>query len=160
MQQLTRRRLRQLLGYDPKSGQWTWRLKKGRSAAGYVAGSLNNYGYVVIRIDGQIYKAHRLAFLYMTGDFPPDQTDHINGDRADNRWCNLRHATNGQNMMNAGLRADSTSGVRGVYPYKDRWRAKIVVDGRQIYVGLYVTKEEAMAARQAAIAKFHGPFGR
>jgi len=162
MAEMTRRYLRSLLNYEPKTGEWRWRYRKsGRAAIGQIAGSINSNGHRGIRIDGVMYQAHRLAFLYMNGTWPIDQVDHRNGVKDDNRWTNLREATNGQNSMNRGTRSDSRSGHKGVYLYGgDRFRAKIVVDGRQIYLGIFSTKEEAAAAYRVAADRFHGPFAR
>lgn len=160
MSDMTRRYLRSILNYDPETGEWRWRCRKsGRAALGQLAGSPGSQGRWDIRIDGKLYQAHRLAFLYMTGRWPFDQVDHRNGKRNDNRWSNLREATNGQNAMNQRRRADNTSGHKGIYSFPGgRWRAKIVVDGRQVYLGLFHRKEDAIAAYRAAAERYHGEF--
>jgi hypothetical protein len=81
--------LRELLSYDPKTGMFTWRIRSARRVhIGDVAGGVNGRGYLTIRVDGRQYLAHRLAFLHMTGSWPKkEHIDHINMDRADNRWA-------------------------------------------------------------------------
>lgn len=115
---ITREKLHHLLDYDPASGVFTRKVSKSSNAqVGQVAGSVDKRGYIVIRIDGELYKAHRLAHLYMTGEFPPDQIDHINRIKSDNRWKNLRLANGSQNQMNS-TRNDNTSGKKGVHWHK------------------------------------------
>ena len=89
---LTQDGLRQLLNYDPDMGAFTWRQGRGPVRAGGVAGCLTRKGYRRIQIDGQNYMAHRLAWLYMYGSWPPEQIDHINEIKSDNRLDNLRLA--------------------------------------------------------------------
>jgi hypothetical protein len=86
-------RLRELLNYAPSTGIFTWNVSRGRATAGAQAGSEDYSGYVLIRVDKILYKAHRLAVLYMTGKWPECQVDHINGVEGDNRWSNLRECT-------------------------------------------------------------------
>jgi HNH endonuclease len=91
---ITRTRLKEFLHYDPETGVFTWLVKPCRNIlAGSIAGNVMNEGYVMVKIDRKNYKAHRLAWLYVHGTFPPDQLDHINRGRADNRLCNLRLST-------------------------------------------------------------------
>jgi|SRR5262249_13953776 len=88
---VTAERLREVLSYDPETGTFTWRVSGGGRRTSGVAGHHDRAwkGYVCIAVDGRKYRAQRLAFLYMTGDWPPAQIDHINGDTSDNRWANL-----------------------------------------------------------------------
>ena len=99
--QLTVERLRELLSYDPATGKFLWRVGRQCMRAGAVAGATEVQGYRVIKIDGKIYKAHRLAWLYVTGEWPPEEIDHKNTDPQDNVWSNLRLATHSQNQANA-----------------------------------------------------------
>jgi hypothetical protein len=88
---LTANEVRHLLDYDPATGVFRWRVKPGRRvAAGAETGCVSNYGYKVIGIKGRVYQASRLAWLYVTGEWPEHDVDHANGDTADNRWDNLR----------------------------------------------------------------------
>lgn len=155
---LTQKRLKELLDYHPGTGVFTWRINRGGTAkTGSVAGCVLGDEYLQIQIDGKGYYAHRLAWLYVHGEFPPDQLDHINRVRADNRIANLRPATNAENNQNQCRRSDNTSGVVGVYWYKQlgKWRALIQLNGRLMHLGYYKTIEEAAAARAVAKAKYH-----
>ena len=123
---------------------------------GQTVGSKHVKGYIHIRAEGKTYKAHRLAFLYMIGNFPADQVDHINQRPADNRWSNLREATNSDNQKNSTLRTDSKSGLMGVCwrQKKQRWAARISHNGRRVQ--LYENKDffEACCARKSAEVKY------
>lgn len=142
---LTADRLRSVLSYDPRSGLFTWIARLAhRIRVGDTAGSFDANGYVLIGIDGVIYKAHRLAFLYQIGCFPTEHVDHINGDVADNSWWNLREVceqTNQQNKRRA--RKDSSTGLLGVVPKRGRFAAYIGVSGKNFYLGTYDTPEQA-----------------
>lgn len=149
---LTQARLKELLHYDPDTGHFTWLVSRNSNTAvsGSRAGSINGNGYRQVRIDGRFYPAHRLAFLYLLGEQPPDHVDHINRDKSDNRWANLRPATGRENMGNVGLRGDNTSGHRGVSWNKrvGKWQVHGARDGRRIYLGLFDDLGEAAAAAQ------------
>lgn len=155
---VTQFRLKDLLHYDPETGEFTWLLTvNSRVPAGRVAGCLDrSVGYWQIRIDGKRYYAHRLAWLYMTGDFPPNQVDHRNRNRLDNRWDNLRAATNGQNGQNSKPRG--VSKYKGVCWSKSnrKWQAQAQFNGKTHYLGIYDT-EEAAAKAYAAFAAEHFP---
>jgi hypothetical protein len=119
-------------------------------------------GYRHICIDGCTYKAHRLAYLYMTGEWPKDQIDHINMDKNDNRWGNLRAATRSQNMANTRARTDNISGFKGVVWMKRQheWAARIGVNGKQIHLGYFDKPHVAYAAVCVASRKHFGDFAR
>lgn len=143
---LTRDRLAEVLTYDKDTGYFTRNYGSGGKAKGSVAGSTaSHYGYVHICIDRKMYKAHRLAFLWMTGDFPVGEVDHLDGDRANNSWGNLREVTRSENSRNCCLRSDNNSGEVGVGYHKKRgqWRARI---GHK-HIGWFRSKEEAVLAR-------------
>lgn len=155
---LTQERLKELLDYDPGTGVFSWIVDRGGTAkAGSVAGRLNGNTYLQIMVDGKRYCAHRLAWLYVHGEFPPDQLDHINRIRTDNRISNLRPATGTENNQNCSKRSDNTSGVIGVGWHKKcgKWVAHIRLNGRRKHLGLYDTIEEAAAARASAKAELH-----
>ena len=155
---LTQSRLRYLLRYDPDTGLF-WRLRGVQGfAKGVQAGSLHKAsGYIYIGVDRKSYRAHRLAWFYMTGEWP-SEIDHINRERADNRWRNLRVATRSQNNVNSRVRSDNSSGVTGVIKRGRRWSAYITEDGRQNYLGTFATKPEAIAARNNAALAMYGEF--
>lgn len=140
--------LRERLQYDPNTGDWIW-LKSARHGwVGRPAGSLDAKGYWIIKIDGQSYKASRLAYLYMTGEWPPDEMDHIDRKSWNDCWDNLRPATRTENNINRVK--IGPSGEQGIYRHgrNDRWCAQY----HNVYIGSYVTFEEAVAARDAFIA--------
>ena len=113
----------------------------------------------MVSVKGKQYFAHRLAFALMCGRWP-NVIDHVNRNRTDNRWVNLREANKAGNAKNAGLRKDSQSGYRGVSYRKSngKWRAYIQTDGVQHHLGFYATAEEAHLARQAVISQHHKQF--
>ena len=158
-EQLTQSRLKELLHYDPETGIFTWRVGRPGCAAGKATGSKHRtLGYVQIGVDRKILYAHRLAFLYMTGVWPVEQVDHVNGDRADNRWINLRQVSHSENMQNiGGPRADNTSGLLGVCWNKrdSNWNAQIKAHGRRVNLGGYPTPEAAHAAYLKAKDELH-----
>lgn len=130
---LTADRVRELLNYDAETGQFTWRVDRtGKARVGARAGTLQNNGAASIGIDGKVYLAHRLAWLWTHGEWPASGIDHINGDRSDNRLDNLRSATPMQNGANRCLDRRNKSGYRGVSWHKDKqmWLAQITVAGR------------------------------
>jgi len=150
-------RVRQVFHYDPETGLFTrigpsiW--KTGAVEPTPVGRKPSHYGYVSLTMDGQIYPAHRLAFVYMTGRQPIDQIDHRNGIRHDNRWCNLREVTAKQNSENCAQRKGTHSGFRGVYPAGNgKWIARIGDGGVRHYLGIHDTPEQAAEAYKAARA--------
>lgn len=165
--QLTRERLKELLSYEPDTGHLRWRVRRnsfgGKISPGSIAGTPKD-GYLQIGIDGRHYRAHRLIWLMMTGAMPSAGTeiDHRNGDRADNRWRNLRLVDRSKNNMNAGLRGNNKSGVTGVSRRADtgKWHARITVEGRIILLGNFIEKSAAIAARQSAEAMYFGEYRR
>jgi len=138
--------------YDPETGEFTWNIGGRKKVAYARAGSLDGKGYWRIMIDGVDYRAHRLAWLYMTGRWPVQEVDHKNRNRTDNRWANLREATAGEQRQNQGLRSDATSGFRGVtyLPAKNKWLARIAMNRRRKHLGLHDTVVDAVAARITA----------
>lgn len=156
-------RLRELLSYDPETGSFIWKLQAGtRGVKGSAAGSMSSHGYLVIQLDRRTYKAHRLAWLYMTDEWPVDEIDHADLDRANNRWRNLREATQPQNMANRGALPTNTSGFKGVCWHKatGKWTAQIRIRPHRQHLGLFDTAQEAHAAYVAAAEKYHGEFRR
>ena len=159
---LTAERLRSLLIYDPATGIFTRRVSRQGFHAGTQAGVIHKAsGYVYIGVDRKRYRAHRLAWLYMTGEWPVE-IDHDNTIRSDNRWSNLREATRSQNNANAQRRADNTSGHKGVswVARVNRWRAYITSHGRQCHLGYFRDYRGAIDARDAAFQQQFGEFAR
>lgn len=158
--------LRQVIGYNPDSGEFRWLERPGdhgwtRKNAGKVAGYLDtSVNYLRIGMYGERFFAHRLAWLFMMGEWPIHHVDHINGDRTDNRWNNLRSATQTENNHNVGLRRNNTSGVKGVSwdAERSRWFASITVNGKSKGLGRYEEFDDAVAARKKAEAEYHGAF--
>lgn len=161
-EKLPLKHLKELLSYSPETGDFTWLEKRGRVAAGEVAGHLDSRGYIRIIIDGKKYRAHRLAWFYVHGKWPEDQIDHVNGKCSDNRLKNLREATCSQNNFNKPLQKNNTSGVKGVYWHKgkQRWRAICRVDGKRYTVGNFVELEKAAEAIKDFREANHGLFAR
>lgn len=142
---ITQKRLKELLHYDPETGLFTWKVSRGGVKAGSITGCYGCHGYLRISIDGKRYLSHRLAFLYIDGAFPPEQVDHINEVKDDNRWCNLRHATHGQNQKNQ----KSINGY-SFDPGAGKYRANTRISGRIKHLGLFRTKLAAAYAYHAA----------
>ena len=157
-QQLTQERLKELLHYDPGTGVFTWRLNiKGGARKGGVAGSLMSVGYQSIGVDGRRYYSHRLAWLYIHGEWPHPLIDHKNHNRTDNRLSNLR-LTNWQgNSQNMSSMSGNKSGLRGVSfdVSRGKWLAKIHVAGKTINLGRFSDKHTAQEAYLAAKRIFH-----
>lgn len=160
---LTRERLRELLDYDPLTGLFVWKKTRGGSAkAGSIAGGQEVKGYVVITVDGDTYKAHRLAFLWMEGRWPKEQVDHANMIRSDNRWSNLRPASQTENLGNTIKQKNNTSGAKGVTWSKSlgKWRVRVGFGGIRFHVGYFSTVEEANACYNGAASLAFGVFHR
>jgi len=163
MTSLTYEDVRQQLRYEPDTGRFI-RLTatSSKTAVGDIAGHVNQRGYRVISIGGKQYRSHRLAFLYMVGRWPLNQMDHIDGDKDNNRWANLREATHAQNQRNRGQRIDNSSGFKGVtwIDHGDTsWRAQIRSNGGETrFAGNHRTREEAARAYDKAALALHGEF--
>lgn len=159
MKKLTQARLQELLVYNPETGTFVWKVAITNVQVGVIAGSLNYRGYCRIKVDGERYYAHRLAWFYTHGRWPAQCLDHINGIRDDNRLVNLREATDAENKQNQRkARSDNTSsGSLGVSRCNDKWRARIKIDGKLRHLGLFASIEEAHAAYLAAKSALH-PF--
>lgn len=159
---LTHARLLELVHYDPATGIFTAKVARKQVKAGQRLGTLVGGGYLACMILSRMYKLHRLAWFYMTGQWPVDEIDHRNRKKADNRWRNLREATRGQNQVN-WVRANKT-GFRGVHqltPRSDgrqRYQAKIRTQGVSFHLGVFDTPEEASAAYIVAAKAVHGEF--
>lgn len=146
---ITQQQLKEVLDYNETTGEFTWKVtRSNRAKKGKVAGYKNGQGYWCIKVFGAKYLTHRLAWLYVHGEWPEQEIDHINHDRADNRLCNLRPATRKENSRNAGLRSNNTSGKTGVSLVKHSGRWKSSIEG--IHLGLFDDFGHAVIARDAA----------
>jgi hypothetical protein len=158
-----RDKIRSCLTYDPDTGSFTWLKNIGdKIKKGDAAGCKDSYGYIVIGFDGKGYKAHRLAYLLMTGFWPKDQIDHVNGHKEDNSWKNIRESTSRQNSRNQKINSRNTSGYKGVSLEKStgKWKASIRIEGDRKYLGCFKTKEAAAFAYNEAALKYHKEFSR
>jgi hypothetical protein len=170
-------RLREILDFNASTGEFIWRHRPASDFVddrafriwntryeGSVAGCIKSDGYRRIRIDSIAYMAHRLAWLYVHGEEPSEEIDHINGQRSDNRFANLRAASRLENSKNTSICSHNTSGTMGV-SYRavhDRWRAYVKVNGKQIDLGEFKFKADAIAARKSAepLYGYHANHGR
>ncbi|MDN7411671.1 HNH endonuclease [Burkholderia vietnamiensis] len=157
---LTQERLKKILSYDPRTGVFNYRIARSNVKAGDVAGSPNEDGYILISIDEKKYRAHRLAWLYMTGAWPERDIDHRNLIPGDNHWENLREATDQQNLQNQSIPRHNTSGLKGASwrADKQKWRSCICSNGQWQHLGYFDTKEEAHIAYCAAALELNGEF--
>ena len=152
MQHITQSDIKTLLWYDPESGAFRYRVPTSPISKPWrLAGGKSSAGYLQIWVGKHHVYAHRLAVLYMTGEWPPQDVDHIDGCRDNNRWANLRLASRKQNNENQSLVRRNTSGFRGVTFAKSngKWKAQVGHAGKNVYVGYYDTPEEAGAAAAA-----------
>jgi len=162
-ERLSHDELKRMLNYSPETGVFTWtedaskphrhHLRKG------VAGTVNKKGYRSIMVNLQKYKAHRLAWFFMTGKWPSGQIDHRNTIKDDNRFENLREATNEQNCRNRIYRQSKTPyrGV-GLYSKSGKWYAAIHYEKKRRHLGYFDTPEEASAVYEAEARRIYGEF--
>ena len=153
---------RELLSYDPETGHFTRLVSAGGVAKGSLAGCVMVRGDRTVSINKKRIKEHRLAWLFMTGDWPKEEIDHIDGNPQNNRFSNLREATSAQNKQNRHIaRKDNLHGLIGVCKHgasKDGspvWRARIQVDGKCKHIGLFDSAEKAQSAYLNAKRELH-----
>lgn len=162
-EELTHELLLALLHYDPETGVFIRRVSTApRAMAGSVAGDPDSKGYLRLRIDGKRYLAHRVAWFYMTGVWPPDEVDHKNLNRQENWWDNLRLADTQTNKWNRGAYANNQSGLKGAHYRRTNgnWAARIRVNGKNIQIGVFSTPEAAHAAYVTMAKEAFGEFAR
>lgn len=162
-----------LIQYDPDAGTFKWLPRNESSFAttqafkawrgryeGKETSCTSGGGYAVIRVGGKLFYAHRIAWAIMTGDWPDSQIDHIDGNRLNNRFCNLRVATASENARNHGISRSNTSGVTGVYLDSNRgkWVSEIMINLKKIHLGSFTEFEDAVAARRKAEITHHGSY--
>lgn len=164
---LTAEYARERLDYDPDTGilRWkpvqcaatdrNWRSWNGKNA-GKAAGSINGCGYRMLSINGRSYQSHRVAWLIQIGEWPSEFVDHINGDKDDNRWVNLRAATCSQNTGNRRRKTGSRLKYRGVRKHGNKWQATFNAK----YLGLYETERAAAIAYNAEAKRHWGEYAR
>ena len=160
---LTQESVRELFDYHPDIGILTHKTTRhNRVRVGDVLGYIHQgHGHVVCEINGRAYQLHRVIWLWEYGEWPDRQVDHENEIKTDNRICNLRQATNGENQRNVGkLQRNNTSGVKGVQWNKrqKKWLAIITVDAKVLVVARCDDLHKAAAARRAAELKYFGEF--
>lgn len=154
-----RRELKKLIRYDPKTGVWFWLVDRNyKTKAGDTAGCINKSdGRWYLKINSQRYSSSRLAWFYMTGEYPKKDVDHEDGNKLNNKWINLRTASRTQNQGNARGRT-TLKGVTRVRTGK--YTAQIQISMRKIHLGTFATPDEAHQAYVVAAKKLYGEFAR
>lgn len=155
--------LKAMLTYDPETGIVVWRINPGNgSKAGEVAGSVRKDGYALMTVCGRHVLVHRVAWFYMTGEWPPDKVDHKDTNRSNNRWKNLRSANGNQNKANGFKYKSNTSGLKGVswHSQCEKWNARIGINGHVKSLGVFDCRAAAGFAYQIAADKHFGEFAR
>lgn len=149
-------RVRERFRYDPATGSLVWRTHRRRSWVGRQAGWRDEDGYFCVRLDGCLFQAHRLIWLYVTGAWPSNIIDHRNRNPSDNRWANLRDVAKRLNQENRALpNRNNKAGLLGVSPNGARWAASIVSLRVKHCLGTYDTPQEAHAAYVVAKRELH-----
>lgn len=160
---LTAERARELLLYDGEILIWK-QNRTGSARKGTAAGKLHHCGYRCVRIDGTLYYSHRVIWLIVHGQWPTHTIDHIDGNKLNNRIENLRDVTCSQNSKNLPKPKTNSSGTIGVYWRKDKqvWQAIIKANRKQIHLGFFSNKDDAINARKTAELQhgFHANHGR
>jgi HNH endonuclease/AP2 domain len=151
--------LKSRYSYDPVTGVLVSKFGRWKSQ---VVMQTEQQGYVVVRIDKKIFKAHRVIWKMMTGQEPPDEIDHVNNDRADNRWSNLRDATKANNQWNRKAQRSGRAGLKGAQWHErdQRWYSEIRTHGDRVWLGYFETPEEAHDAYVKAARLLHGQFAK
>lgn len=152
--------LLELLEYDPATGLFRWAVAGRGRSLGAVAGSMHISGYWKIEICGRKYRRARLAWFYMTGEWPAALVDHINLQKSDDRWQNLRCATISQNEGNKAIRKDNKSGSKGVRRVRNLWRASIRHGGKYRHLGHFQELDQAREAYARAAQELFGQYAR
>ena len=158
-QKLTQERLKELLDYDPETGVFIWKINRKYTAKkGSVAGCLKN-NYWHISVNGNRYLAHRLAFLWMEGYLPENQVDHIDRNKINNRWSNLREVSQTCNMRNRAVLKNNKYKITGISFHKklNKIRADIRISRKLIYLGIFDNLLDAVKARWEAEVKYNFP---
>ena len=148
MTEVTQAYVKKLFKYDRKTGELISRATRGRAKAGQSSKSKDKDGYLVVGFNGKLYRTHRVIWLYVHGEWPKNDCDHINRIKDDNRISNLRDITRAENKQNQTVTRLSKSGVKGVYWANcyQRWVAEIGHENKQIVIGQFKEKEDAIDA--------------
>jgi hypothetical protein len=160
---ITQDYLHEFFHYNPDTGIFSRKKCTGRSTkVGEIVGSHKGNGYLMLCLKSRLYLAHRIAWLYVYGQMPVSNIDHINGNKSDNRICNLRLANQSQNIANSMLSKANKSGFKGVRWRKDigKWTAAIMVNYKHISLGSYLVKEDAAQAYKKASIKYFGEYAK
>lgn len=163
-----RARFLERLSYNPDTGELTWRHCVGMPRqwntrlGGTIAGCVLTNGYRLVCVDGKRYMAHRVIWMMQTGAWPERTIDHIDGNKDNNSWVNLRAATDSQNQHNRPKPRSNTSGYKGVSWHRNnhKWRASIMVNNKAVWLGSFDTPELAAEAYSKAAERLHGEFAR
>lgn len=162
---LSAKRLRELVIYSPGNGEFHWRIDRPsgngaiKAKAGARTGTVNSRGYEIIVIQYKYYLAHRLAWLYMTGSWPI-RIDHVDGNPANNRWVNLREASQSLNVARGRTQKNRSAGRKGTWYDRGtgRWQSYISKNKKRIHLGVFKTYPAALAARRAAEVRLFGEY--
>lgn len=154
--------LKRLFAYDPETGALTWRVQRGKARVGKQAGNLTDDGYLRLGLEGSYYFIHRIIWKMVTGQEPPELIDHEDTNKSNNKWTNLRPATEAENNRNRGMDKRNVSGVKGVTwnSFYRQWQAVVVVDKKHVDFGRFNSIEEAAQAIKGQRELLHGAFAR
>ena len=158
---LTQEYLKSILHYNPETGIWTWISARPKIRIGDIAGGIV-HGYLSIKINGKKYFAHRLAWLYMTGEWPTEEIDHMDLNRKNCKWNNLREASRTQNFANQRKYSNNKSGIKGVCWDKsaNKWLAQIQINKQKIMLGFYENVKDAAEVYAKAAKEYFKEFAR
>lgn len=147
--------------YEPEAGVFRAKTQHGPWKRGRAVGGRSG-GYIKLKWGGRQVLAHRVAWIWMTGEWPDGLVDHIDGDGLNNRWSNLRLATNAENLWNRGRQINCTSGRKGAFYNRRRkqWFAQIKVNGQLHFLGYHESRDQAAKAYAGAASRLHGAFAR
>jgi hypothetical protein len=151
--------LSSLFSYDKVTGAITRKVGRSNKSAGEVVGTVDGKGYLHVSVCKKFIRLHRLAWFLVEGEVP-SEIDHVNRNRLDNQWANLRACTQQQNTGNSGIPSHNTSGLRGVSKNlkSGLWHAQIKINGKQTYLGRFQDPIEASWVYDEAAAKHFGAF--
>lgn len=153
-------RLREVMSYDTDSGLLTWKVRRGPQSAGKTVGYRRKDGYLHVGVDGWMFLGHVVAWTIVNGRWPNGEIDHENLNKSDDRFGNLREASDQQNAANRPKRSDSKQPYKGISRTRDKWRAAVTIDGKRKYFGYCDTPEEAAAIYIQKQIELHGEFAR